>query len=95
MTMLDRSDSTESTGLDVFARPAWHVDAACRGSGVALFFDDLGEGGYRQAREVCAICPVQVECLEQALVTRDKFGLWGGRSESERRRLRRRRQERR
>ncbi|MFN2503986.1 MAG: WhiB family transcriptional regulator [Acidimicrobiales bacterium] len=71
---------------------AWRDDAACRGLDPDVFFpasDD--EAGV--AKAVCETCPVREECLEYALETRQEDGIWGGLTETERRRLRRRRRE--
>ena len=43
----------------------------------------------REAKEVCRGCVVREDCLEYALANGEKFGIWGGMSERERRRLRR------
>jgi WhiB family redox-sensing transcriptional regulator len=53
-----------------------------------LFFPTRGEG-TRRAKEICAGCEVREECLEFAIVSGEKFGIWGGKSERERRSLRR------
>ena len=45
----------------------------------------------REAKEVCRGCVVREECLEYALANGEKFGIWGGMSERERRRIRRQR----
>ncbi len=45
------------------------------------------------AKAVCASCPVRLECLEYAIQTRQDDGVWGGLDETERKRLRRRRQQ--
>ncbi len=77
-------------GLDPWdweARPAWHADAACRGVDQAVFYPERGES-LDEARALCAVCPVQGACLDQGL--REKHGVWGGASERERRRMRRR-----
>lgn len=71
--------------LDLLARPEWHRRAACRGMGPALFFGDRGEN-VQPAKDVCASCPVTEECLAAGL--REKFGIWGGLSKRQRRRLR-------
>ena len=68
-------------------RPDWFVDAGCRGVDPDLFFTERGEH-TGDAKAVCAECPVRVECLELALSTREKFGIWGGASERERRKMR-------
>ena len=70
----------------------WRKDAACRDLETAVFFPDTEEEAAA-AVAVCATCPVREACLEFALVTRQDDGVWGGLTESERKRLRRRRQE--
>ena len=47
-------------------------------------------GSTREAKKVCLSCDVRVECLEYALGQDERFGIWGGLSERERRRLKRR-----
>ncbi|MFE7779418.1 WhiB family transcriptional regulator, partial [Streptomyces sp. NPDC057445] len=47
--------------------------------------------GQRRAKAVCLGCPVQTECLAEALDNRIEFGVWGGMTERERRALLRRR----
>lgn len=70
----------------------WREDAACRGVDTNVFFPVTDEeAGPAQA--ICATCPVREECLEFALMTRQEDGVWGGLTETERRRLRRRRRE--
>ncbi len=67
----------------------WREDAACRGMATDIFFPDSDQDAG-PAKEICASCPVQEECLEYALMTRQNDGVWGGLTETERRRLRRR-----
>lgn len=69
----------------------WKLKAACRNLDTSLFFPD-SEADAGAAKDVCAICPVRQECLEFALDTRQHDGVWGGLTESERKRVRRRRQ---
>lgn len=69
--------------------PAWHLDAACRGMDVRLFFP--GKSQVRlsnRAKRVCARCPVQAECLEWAIENKEPGGVWGGTTERTRRELR-------
>lgn len=73
------------------ATQEWRAQAACRNSDVEMFFPATEEAAA-PAKAVCAACPVREACLEWALDTRQDEGVWGGLSESERRRLRRRRQ---
>jgi WhiB family redox-sensing transcriptional regulator len=53
-----------------------------------IFFPERG-GSSKAARAVCSECSVRQECLLYALTNREQFGIWGGTSERERRRLRR------
>ena len=77
---------------DLFASPAFMDLGSCRGMDPDIFFPDRGES-LSPAKAICAECIVQVECLEYALDNRERFGVWGGTSERERRRLRRSRRE--
>ena len=74
-------------------RPApWMADAVCRGMDASVFFTERGANGdLAAAKAVCATCPVRVECLDHAIETRERWGVWGGKSERERRTLRRQR----
>jgi len=58
----------------------------CRGANPALFFPS-DSGGVEAAQRVCAQCPVRVECLDYALTNGLVYGVWGGASERERRRI--------
>jgi WhiB family transcriptional regulator, redox-sensing transcriptional regulator len=71
-------------------REAWMRRAACRGQETEAFFPPRG-GDVSGPKAVCAACPVRQECLEYALDNRDKFGVWGGLTEMERREIRRER----
>lgn len=66
----------------------WQDDANCLGVDPDLFFPERGVS-TREAKEVCRGCVVREECLEHALANGEKFGIWGGMSERERRRIRR------
>jgi WhiB family redox-sensing transcriptional regulator len=73
----------------------WMLAAACRGR-PDLFFapDDSETRSERRRREaaaksVCARCPVRIDCLTDALTSDERFGIWGGLTERERRSLRR------
>ncbi len=71
-------------------RPAWYDEAACRGVDPALFHPARGDS-TREAKAVCERCPISEQCLEYALANVEKFGIWGGKSERERRIIRRER----
>jgi WhiB family redox-sensing transcriptional regulator len=64
------------------------VDAVCPQTDPEVFFPERGSSP-RDAKRVCGSCPVTGECLEWALANDVRFGVWGGRSEADRRRLRR------
>lgn len=69
-------------------RPDWFTRAACIGVDPDLFFPDRG-GPVAEAKAVCRSCPVCRDCLEFALAEpAERFGVWGGTSERERRRVR-------
>ena len=68
----------------------WQDQANCLGVDPDLFFPERG-ASTREAKEVCKGCVVREDCLEYALANGEKFGIWGGLSERERRRLRRQR----
>ncbi|CAN5601145.1 hypothetical protein BH24ACT5_BH24ACT5_17330 [soil metagenome] len=68
-------------------REPWTTDAACRGMPADLFFPQQGQPSD-QAKAVCAGCPVRTECLNYALTHYELFGIWGGTSQKQRRRLR-------
>lgn len=70
----------------------WRLDATCRDLDTAIFFPETEED-VAVAKAFCVTCPVREACLEFALVTRQDDGVWGGLDETERRRVRRRRQE--
>lgn len=72
---------------------SWMVDAECTKVDPDWFFTDRGES-TDAAKKVCAHCPVRIECLDYALAGNEKFGIWGGASERERRRIRRQRKQR-
>ncbi|HSM45444.1 MAG TPA: WhiB family transcriptional regulator [Acidimicrobiia bacterium] len=70
----------------------WRAHAACSGYPNTLFFpsvDRADDVSVAKAKAVCAVCPVIDDCLEYALETNQRSGIWGGTSEKERKSLRR------
>jgi Transcription factor WhiB. len=63
---------------------AWQQQALCAQTDPEAFFPEKG-GSSREAKSVCAKCDVRAECLEYALENDERFGIWGGLSERERR----------
>lgn len=75
---------------DVVNDKSWQAYANCLGVDPDLFFPERG-ASTKEAKAVCQGCVVREECLEYALANGEKFGIWGGMSERERRRIRRQR----
>lgn len=69
-------------------QPEWMDDALCAQADPDSFFPERG-GSPRDAKKVCLSCPVIAECRAYALGRDERFGVWGGLSERERRRLKR------
>jgi WhiB family transcriptional regulator, redox-sensing transcriptional regulator len=67
----------------------WQERALCAQTDPEAFFPEKG-GSTREAKQICNSCDVRGECLEYALGHDERFGIWGGLSERERRRLKRR-----
>ncbi len=80
MVLLPLSDAEEL---------AWQERALCAQTDPEAFFPEKG-GSTRAAKKVCLSCEVRPECLEYALASDERFGIWGGLSERERRRLKKR-----
>ncbi|MEY4397221.1 MAG: Transcriptional regulator WhiB [Actinomycetota bacterium] len=68
---------------------SWQADALCSQTDPEAFFPEKG-GSTRDAKRICSQCTVRDECLEFALENDERFGIWGGLSERERRKFRRR-----
>ena len=64
-------------------------EALCAQTDPEAFFPEKG-GSTREAKRVCSRCDVRADCLDYALAHDERFGIWGGLSERERRRLKRR-----
>lgn len=75
-------------------RPAtgtnWQALGLCRQTDPEVFFPEKG-GSSRDAKQVCLACDVLQECRDYALKNDERFGVWGGLSEYERRKIRWRR----
>lgn len=83
--------------FDLPAEPAWFRQAACQYADGEMFHPEKG-GSTREAKRICngvpgvlPGCPVQRQCLEYAIANDERFGVWGGKSAKERRRLQARR----
>ena len=78
--LLDSDDAEEN---------GWQERALCAQTDPEAFFPEKG-GSTREAKRVCLTCDVRGECLEYALQNDERFGIWGGLSERERRKLKKR-----
>lgn len=87
MTSL-HTDLTAVLGADDEDGHDWMLEARCLDADPEAFFPEKG-GSTREAKRICAACPVRDECLEFALANDERFGIWGGLSERERRRAKR------
>ena len=67
----------------------WAPQAKCLQAEPETFFPEKG-GSTREAKRICTLCEVRSECLDYALSNDERFGIWGGLSERERRRLKKR-----
>ena len=67
---------------------SWQERALCAQTDPESFFPEKG-GSTREAKRICISCDVKDDCLEYALANDERFGIWGGLSERERRRLKR------
>jgi WhiB family redox-sensing transcriptional regulator len=75
-------------GMLTPADDLWQELALCAQTDPEAFFPEKG-GSTREAKRICQGCQVKDECLEYALANDERFGIWGGLSERERRRLKR------
>ena len=66
--------------------PSWWDRGACRGLDASIFYPD-DDDDAAGAKDVCGTCVVQTACLEHALTSREKSGVWGGATERDRRRI--------
>jgi WhiB family redox-sensing transcriptional regulator len=83
--------STGPTQLATELIAEWRARAACSGFQHSLFFPttDTDIAAIERARGICMDCAVSLDCLEYALETNQRAGIWGGTTEDERRSLRR------
>jgi len=76
-------------GGPLFRRAPWMRFGACVGMPTDEFYPERGAmDQVEQARAVCADCPVKWQCLDYAIAMTDRNGIWGGKSERERRAIR-------
>jgi WhiB family redox-sensing transcriptional regulator len=81
----------ETLILDILTAPAddgscWATYAACK-DGEGMNFYPQNKREEAAALALCNACPVRQECLDHALATNERFGVWGGTTEKQRRKL--------
>lgn len=72
----------------------WRRQAACRTEDPDLSFPAQGDmTTVAEAKAVCARCPVRRPCLDFAIASNERSGIWGGLSRKDRNRIRNRRRD--
>ena len=66
---------------------SWREVGRCKGVDPEVFYPEDDEDPGEEAKAICSMCSVRETCLEQAIVGREKIGVWGGYTARERRRL--------
>lgn len=88
MTTEAISTRRSAFGFDNDPGEDWRDNALCAQTDPEVFFPDKG-GTSQEAKRICGLCPVQTDCLRHALEAKERFGVWGGLSERERRTIER------
>lgn len=78
--------AAETIGFMIVDGDEWQTKAICAQTDPEIFFPEKG-GSTREAKIVCRGCEVASDCLQYALDNDERFGVWGGLSERERRKL--------
>lgn len=66
---------------------SWMADGLCTQADPEAFFPNKGDSP-KAAKKVCADCPVRAQCLAWSLANDEHFGVWGGLTEHDRRKMR-------
>ena len=86
MTAMDTDPMLDLFSAPVLDEKPWAAFAACLDAPGMTFFPQT-KAEARAAVAICEVCPVREECLDHALATNERFGVWGGTTEKERRLL--------
>lgn len=78
---------TRSARLITAAGPVFNLDGLCAQTDPEAFFPEKGENA-KDAKKICGLCDVRRECLEWALRTDERYGVWGGETELDRKKHR-------
>lgn len=85
-SLLNRNTSVTDILASLPTPPAWHIDTPCSQADADAWFPEKGESSA-EAKRICADCDVREQCLEWALANHEQFGIYGGTTPKERRRL--------
>jgi len=88
LSLVPVPDAVEDFDITEGEADSWQDRALCAQTDPEAFFPEKG-GSTREAKKICLGCEVRSECLDYALAHDERFGIWGGLSERERRRLKR------
>jgi WhiB family transcriptional regulator, redox-sensing transcriptional regulator len=83
MTELSGQPSAE----EAYGELGWREAALCAQTDPDSFYPERDTGSARDAKRICRACEVRAECLAYALAHDERYGIWGGLSERQRRRL--------
>jgi len=86
MELIDDTLEIDILSAPILDERPWAVYAACRDEQTLTFFPQ-NRVEEKAALGICAICPVASDCLDYALESKERFGVWGGTTERARRRL--------
>lgn len=86
MNTMDETAFLEMLSAPLLEERPWAAYAACADTEGMTFYPQT-KAEEREALAICSICPVRDECLDHALATNERFGIWGGTTEKERRKL--------
>ncbi len=80
------------SSLEHLDRSGWQAAAACSGEMGSVFYPPLRRerkalrvSRENRAKAVCATCIVRTECLQHATAHEERYGIWGGMTQVERR----------
>jgi len=86
MKTMDDTMTLEALPVPILEERPWSAFAACQDAKDVSFFPQ-NKAEEKAAVAVCGICPVREECFDHAIATNERFGMWGGVSEKQRRAL--------
>ena len=89
LVLITSRTAAEVDDTELSAELEWQERALCAQTDPEAFFPEK-VGSTREAKRVCMSCEVRVQCLDYALENDERFGIWGGLSERERRRVKKR-----